>query len=91
LSRVINQPAHLLRVQAGGASSGRGRTENARNAVRGLMTVSEAGPQRDQHARADVVAERDGAEQVNPADTEPLADRERGGHHVTARMPAARP
>ena len=66
LRGVGKQPAHLLGVEAGGASGGGGRAEGAGDGMRAAMGVDHVLQlaQRDGDARADVVAERDRAQEL---------------------------
>ena len=60
LGRVIQKPAHLLRVQARRAPGGSGRSECARDAVRALVALihSDATAHHHGDARPDVVTQR---------------------------------
>ena len=57
----------------------------------GVFPISPNRGELDEHARPDVVAERDGSHQARAARPELFADRERCGHRVAAGMPSARP
>src|SRR2546430_14788208 len=60
LRRVVDQPAHLLRVQICRAPGSSGGAENSANAVRALVSFKYSEPQGDANSRSDVIAEPDG-------------------------------
>ena len=66
LRGVVEQPAHLLRVEAGAAAGGRRRAERAGDAVRAAVALVSKldAAHRHRDPRADVVAERHGAEEA---------------------------
>ena len=70
LRRVIEQPAHLLRVQIRRAARRGRRAKYAGNGVRALVAVVPEvdRAKTDGHARPDVVAERDGAQEAGSVD-----------------------
>src|SRR6476620_8834527 len=85
---VVERPAHLARVETGDAGC-RGRcTERPGDAMRGeAALVAELGaPHGQDHARADVVAERHGAKEARAVDAELLAGSERRGYHRASWM-----
>ena len=88
LRGVIENEAHLTRVEAGRASSRRGGTEifgdAVRAAVRFHLILQRA--ERRGDARAHVVAKRHGAQKMGPADAELFACRERRGNGRATRM-----
>ena len=90
LRGVVERPAHLARVETGGAGRGGRGAEGPGDAVRGQAAlVAELGAAHGHdHARADVVAERHGAKEARAVDAEFLAGRERRGHDRAARMRA---
>ena len=92
LRGVVEHPAHLLRVEAGRASGGRGGAEDAGNAVRApvAFALQSRAAQRRHDARADVVAERYGAKEARAVDAELLAGRQRCGDHGGVRDASAR-
>src|ERR1700694_3148094 len=84
LSRVIEEPAHLLGVQTQRAAGGCGCTESSHQNV----SVFEDGPCANGliSAHPDVVAERHGSREVLPADADFFPDGERGRHDRAAGM-----
>ena len=66
LRGVIDQPAHLLLVQTGGATGGGGRSEGSRQGVRADVrrSLETAHAHGHREACSDVVAECDGAQQI---------------------------
>jgi hypothetical protein len=55
------------------------------------MCVKDTGTQCRQHARADVVTQRDGSHEMRAGDVEIFAKSKRGRHHIAAWMPSGRP
>ena len=86
LRGIIEQPAHLMRIQARRASRRRRRAEIFRDAVRAAVRLHLTGQAAERHrdARADVIAQRDGAQEAVPVDAELLAGGQRRGHHGAA-------
>src|SRR3984893_14886443 len=88
LSRIIEQPAHLLCVQVCGAARCGCRAKNARNGMGALMAVipkferAEA----DGHAWPDVVAESHSAQKACSVNAELFTSRQRGRNDRAARM-----
>ena len=82
LRRVVEQPAHLLGAQTGRASRSRGRAEIPGECVRAdvCRRLKCSGAHGHGDARADVVAERHGAQEVRAVDAELFAGRESGRH-----------
>ena len=73
------------------ATGGRRGAEHAADAVAQLVAVRDpAAATAASSARADVVAEHHGAQEVRAARAELLAERQRRRHDVAARMPRAR-
>ena len=92
LRRVVEQVAHLPLTEARGAAGRRRGAEDLRGAVRAAVGERLVGrpAHAHRHARADVVAERDRAQEVHARRAELLAERERGRHRRAARMRARR-
>ena len=88
LRGIVEQPAHLLGVQIGRAAGRSGCAEAFGEAVRvAVRCVHEVlAAKRHGNARADVIAESDGAQKLRPADAESFSRRQRRGHHGAARM-----
>ena len=89
LRGIVEQPAHLLGVQTGRATGRRGGAEVAGQMLCVLMWVadleSQAAPSVIVTRGADVVAERDRAQEPRTIDIELFAGRQRGGHHGRSR------
>ncbi len=88
LRGIVEQPAHLLGVQIGRATSRGGGAEAFGEAVGVAMRfVHEVlTAKRHGNAGADVITQSDGAQKLRAADGETLSRRECGGHHGAARM-----
>src|SRR5258708_104508 len=83
VGRVAQEKSHLRNVQARRAAGGRGRAKKWSDAVRAPVTLrfESLSAQRHCDARSNVVAERHGAQEVCPADAEPLSSRKGSRHH----------
>jgi hypothetical protein len=75
LRGVVDQPAHLLGIQPGGAPGGGGGAEVPADAVRALVRLKNARTQGHQETRSHVVAQRYGAQELCAADAELFARR----------------
>jgi hypothetical protein len=91
LRGVIQQPPHLLGVELGGTPRRRGSAECAGDTMRALVSFRDARTKSDQDARANVVAEGNGAYEMHAADPELFSSGQRGGDNIAARMPASGP
>src|SRR5260370_20671767 len=82
LRGVIEQPAHLLSVQACCASLSGGGAKDSGDAMGALVALhlKVQGSEGHGHARPDIVTERHGAQKVVPADAEFLPYGESGGY-----------
>src|SRR2546422_2668475 len=88
MGRIAQEKSHLRNGKARRAAGGRSRAEQRRDAVRAPVTLrfELLSTQRHCDARSNVVAERHGAQEVCPADAEPLPNRKGGRHYRTPRM-----
>ena len=88
MGRISQKKSHLLCVQPRGAAGGRCRAEKWRDAVSAPVALRFKLLPTQSHceARSNVVAEGHGAQEVCPADSEPLPSRKRSGHDRTPRM-----
>jgi hypothetical protein len=88
LRRIVEHPAHSLRVQARRARGGRRCPENSGEAVRAPVFLAlNAGAAHGQHeARSNIVAERHGAQEPSPVNAKLFAHRERGRNHGASGM-----
>ena len=59
--------------------------------MRTFVSLEDARLQRDQHARANVITQRDGSYEMHARNAELLARGKGCRHHVAAGMPARRP
>src|SRR5437899_1937632 len=75
LGRIIEHPAHLLSVQTSGAAAGCRAAEISDDAVR--IVHRERAFQGHGCPYSNVVAEHHGAQEMHPADSEFLSDRQR--------------
>ncbi len=83
LSRVVQQPAHLLCVETCRATSGRRRSESTGEAMDGLVSVmiKQLAAERRRHAARDVVAQRHGTDEAGAVDRELLPGCKSGRHY----------
>ena len=92
LRSIVEQKTKLRCVQARCTAGGRARSKRSnramRTAMRGRLVAGTADAHG--HARPDIIAERDGAKKVSPADAELLRSSECSGHNRSAGMRARR-
>ena len=89
LRGVGQQPAHLLRIEAGAAAGRRGRAEGAGDARACCEWLSDhvlLAAKRRRDTRSDVVAERDRAQEAGAVDAESFAGGQRRRHDGGAGM-----
>jgi hypothetical protein len=88
LCGIVEQPAHLLCVQAGQGPGSRGGAEESGDAMGALVTLhlKVQGPEGHGYARPNVVSERHSAQKLISCDAEFFAYRQCGGYHRAAWM-----